>query len=105
MDKNKINAVNSNLQYPFDNDCAFADSAATDNYAQSSAPVEQVKPMSNPEPMYFTNGLTMRGSHECVLLNLSLINIRNKTAQIFLDSSNTTLLSVCKLCDEDCIDL
>ena len=78
------------------------DSGATDNYAQRNAPVEQVKPISNPSPIHLTNGSTMTASHECILPNLPLISKESKTAQLCPDSNNTTLISVGKICDDDC---
>ena len=52
--------------------------------------------------MHLTNGSTMKASHECVLPNLPLISKSNKTAQICPESNNTALLSVGKLCNDDC---
>jgi len=97
--------VYSNLQYPFDNDCTFVDSAASNNYAQKGALIEQISEVTNPSPIHLTNGSTMMASHQGLLPNLPLISDQNKTAQICPDSTNTTLISVGKLCDDDCTAL
>ena len=55
--------------------------------------------------MHLTNGLTMKASHQGLLPNLSLISNQYKTAQICPESSNTALISVGKLCDDDCTAL
>ena len=93
--------INSNLQCLFDSDCAFIDSTATDNYAQKGAPIKQISKMTNPNPIYLANGSSMMTSHQVLLLNLPLILDYNKTAQICPDSSNATLMSLGKLCDDN----
>ena len=55
--------VNSNLQYPFDSDCAFVDSEASDNYAQIGVLIEQVSEITNPNPIHLANGSTMKASY------------------------------------------
>ena len=47
----------------------------------------------------------MKASHQGLLPNLPLISNQHKTAQICPESSNTTLMSVGKLCDDDCTAL
>ena len=80
MNNSKIDVVNSNLQCPFDVDCAFVDSAASDNYAQKDAPMENIQQTSNPNPIHLTNGSTMTASHQGQLPNMPLISAGNKTA-------------------------
>ena len=47
----------------------------------------------------------MKASHQGLLTNLPLISNQHKTAQMCPESSNTTLISVGKLCDDDCTAL
>ena len=47
----------------------------------------------------------MKASHQGLLPNLPLISNQHKTAQICPESSNTMLISVGKLCDDDCTAL
>ena len=101
MDSFKLDVINSNLQHPFDNDCAFIDSAAMDNYAQKGAPIEQISKVTNSNPIYLINGSSMMASNQGLLPNLPLILDHNKTAQICPDSSNATLMSLGKLCDDN----
>ena len=90
---------------PFDNGCAFVDSGASDNYAQQGAPIDQIKEVLKPNPMHLTNGSTMKASHQGLLPNLPLTSNQHKTAQTCPDSSNNTLISLGKLCDDDCTAL
>ena len=90
------------MQCPFHNDCAFVDSAASDNYTQRGAPIKQVADITNPNPIHLANGSTMKASYQGLLPNLLLISEHNKTEEICLHSSNTALISVRKLCDDDC---
>ena len=85
-----------------DNDCAFVDSGASDNYAQKGAPIEKIEEVLKPNPIHLRNDSAMKASHQGLLPNLPLISNQHKTAQICPGSSNAALISVGKLCDDDC---
>ena len=79
------NASCSNLQYPqypFLPNTAFIDTAATDHHAQVKAPLEQIKPFPNPNPIYLTDGTIMKSTHTGIIPNLPGASKSNKTVQI-----------------------
>jgi len=89
-------------QYPFLPNTAFIDTAATDHYAQVKAPLDQVKPFPNANPIYLTDGSVMKSTHTGILPNLPNISTYNKTAQICPSNNNISLISLGKLCDDGC---
>ena len=74
----------------------------TNHYTQPSAPLQNIQPVKNTEPIYLTNGDTIRASHTGILPNLPSISSTNKTAQICPANNNISLISVGKLCDDNC---
>ena len=61
-------------QYPFSSKTAFVDSAATDHYTQPSAPLLNKKTLHNAQPIYLTNGDTIKANQLGVLLNLPMLD-------------------------------
>ena len=61
-----------------------------------------MKLINNPVPIYLTNNSTIKVSYKFILPNLPLISKINKIVKICLDSSNTTLLSIGKLYNDNC---
>ena len=59
----------------------------------------------NPNHTHLTNTSVMKGSHQGLLPNLSLVLTQNKASQMFPDSTSTTLISAGKLCDDNCVKL
>lgn len=89
-------------QYPFLPNTAFIDTAATDHYAQVKAPLEQIKQFPNSDPIFLTDGSTMKSTHTGILPNLPNITQSCKTAQICPSNNNISLISLGKLCDDGC---
>ena len=102
---NNINKKDYNMQYPhnvFTSNTSFLDTAATDYYTQPTEPLTDITPMINPDPLFLTNGNTMRASHKGKLPNLLLISNKNKTCQICPEKNNMSLVSLGKLYDNEC---
>ena len=103
---NKHNNIScSNLQHaqhPFLPNKAFIDTAEADHYAQIKAPLEQVLPSPNTDPIFLTNGTIVEAMHTGILPNLLHTSKSNKTAQICPSNNNISLISFGKLCDDDC---
>ena len=97
---NQSNKQNLPLQCPFYPNNAFIDTAATDHYAQLSAPLHNISPITNPQPINLTNGSEIIASYKGILPNLPTITTINKTAQVYPDNNNISLISLGKLCDD-----
>ena len=89
-------------QHPFSYKTAFVDSAATNHYTQPSTPLLNKKPLSNTQPIYLTNGNTIKASQSGMLPNLQMLDSATKTAQICKHVNNISLISLGKLCDGGC---
>ena len=89
-------------QYLFSSKTAFIDSAATDHYTQPSAPLLNKKTLHNAQPIYLTNGDTIKVNQSGVLPNLPMLDTTTKTAQICQHINNFSLISLGKLCDGGC---
>ena len=79
-------------QYPFLSNTAFIDTVVTDYYAQVKAPLEHVKPFSNPDPIFLTNRTVMKATHTRLIPNLSDITKSYKTTQICPSNNNISLI-------------
>ena len=111
LDTNKCNANThnnisfSNLQHSqctFLPNTAFIETDTTDHHAQLKSPLDQVKPFSNPDPIFLTDDTSMRPSHTRILPNLPQISTSNKIALGCPSNNNISLVSLFKLFDEDC---
>ena len=89
-------------QCPFSSKTAFVDSAATDHYTQPSTPLLDIKPLSNAQPIYLTNGNTIQASQSGMLPNLPMLDSTTKTTQICEHINNISLTSLGKICDGGC---
>lgn len=56
----------------------------------------------NAQPIYITNGETIKASQTGVLPNLPMLDSTTKTAQIYDNINNISLISLGKLCDGGC---
>ena len=81
---------------------ALIDSAATDHHTQPSAPLTELKPVLNAQPVYLTNGESIKASRKGVLPNLPMLDSTTKTTQICKNINSISLTSLGKLCDGGC---
>ena len=95
--------MHSNLQCPHSANTAYLDSEASRNYANKSTPLENVMPLKNALPVHLANGSKMMPTHCGVLPNLPTVSNSNKICQICQEQSGPSLLSVGKLCDDNCL--
>ena len=59
--------------------------------------------MRSAAPIHLTNGSTMTPSHKGILPNLPDISDEHKTCQICSNNNGPALLSLGKLCDDNCL--
>jgi len=78
------------------------DTAASDHYAQLKAPLQNIQPILNAVPIYLTNGNSITASYTGVLPNIPQISLQNKTAQLYPDNNNISLVSIGKSYDDGC---
>jgi len=100
---NHSNNTCSNLQYPFNANSAFLDSAATDNYGNEQTPLLNKRSMRNTVPIHLTNGSTMIPTQKGTLPNMPDIISKHKTCQICPNNNGPVLLSIGQLCDDNCL--
>ena len=99
----KINSLHDYPQYPKTNSAvAFLDSAASDNYGTPNCPIVNEQHISNPSPILLSNGDYMIPNKQGLLPNLPEISNKCKTVQICPENINATLISLGRLCDDDC---
>ena len=69
---NIVNSMNQThmSQCTFSSKTDFVDSTATEHCTQPSAPLLDIKPLSNTQPIYITNGESIQASQLGVLRNL-----------------------------------
>ena len=94
------------MQYPQANSTlAFLDSAASDNCGAPQCPIENEQHISDPSPVLLSNGDHMIPSKKGQLPNLPQLSTHCKTVQICPDNKNATLISLGRLCDDNCTAL
>ena len=91
------------MQYPHPKSIAYVDSAASDHFATEQCPLEQTKKITNPNPIFLSNGNYIVPSTEGEILHLPKIKSEYKTAQVCPENKNATLVSLGRLCDDDCL--
>jgi hypothetical protein len=79
------------------------DSAASDNYGTPDYPIVNEKYISNPSPILLFNGDCMIPNKQGQLPNLPQVSNECKTIQICPANQNAMLISLGRLCDDDCI--
>ena len=80
-------------QCPFSYKTALIDSAATDHYTQPSAPLLNHRTLKDDQPIYFTNGGTIKASQAVQLPNLPMVSAEFTTAQACENINNVSLIS------------
>ena len=81
----------------------YVDSAASDHFAPLNIPFPNKQKIQSLNPIFLTNGDTMTATHKVIIPTLDSISTKNKTCQLCPDNVGTTLVSLEKLCDNDCV--
>jgi len=82
---------------------AYLDSAATDHFATPTFSLNNITPIDMPNLIFLSNRDYMLPETSGELPNLLQIEIPYKQAQIYSTNKNSTLISLGRLCNRDCL--